>query len=163
MEQLTKIRKGTEVRTSGGVNESCLFFLPYLWFYWRKAPPPPEVCTRASVCADVVPLWNVQHSPEHRLLKRHRGFPRAPPARRHCRPQGSCRPDQRPPPCWASSGAQLGGEPADGRRVAERSQLHRPQGLGCTRSRLHRLRHSPQPGQCFEDEGTPWPHQHLSE
>ncbi len=138
----------------------CLFFfLPYLWLCWWKAPPPPEVCTRASVCADVVPLWNVQHSLDSHLLnrRRHRGFPRAPPARRRCCPPGSCHHDPCPLPCWASSGALLEGGPAAEPRVCETSPVPRPQGLGCTRSLLHRLRHSPRLGQRSEGEETTWP------
>ena len=104
------VQKGSRVGMSGGVYE-CFLFLPHLLLCWWMPPPPPEVCTRASVCADVVPLWNVQHSPESHLLNRRQGFPRVPPARRRCRPPGSCHRDPHPLPGWASSGAPLEGEP----------------------------------------------------
>lgn len=134
--------------------------MSYLWLCWWKAPPPPEVCTRASVCADVVPLWNVQHSPDSHLLnrRRRRGFPRAPPAPRCC-PPGSCHHDPHPLPCWASSGALPGGGPAAEQRGGGTSPAPRPQGWGCTRSLLHRQRRSPRLGPRSEGEETPWPGQ----
>lgn len=120
-------------------------FLTYLWLCWWKALPPPGVCTRASVCADVVPLWNVQHSPDSRLLKRHhQGYPRAHPGD-----------DPHPLPCWASSGALLEGGPVVEQRGVERSLSPHPQGSGCTKSLLRRQRRSPRLGPCSKAEQMP--------
>lgn len=134
------------------------FFMTYLLLCWWKAPPPPEVCTRASVCADVVPLWNVQHSPDSHLLYRHRHcFPRTSRAHRHCCPPGSSHCDPHLLPCWASSEAQLAGELAAELKVCGTSPVHRPLGSGCTRSLLHHPHRSPLLGPHSEGEDTPWP------
>lgn len=130
-------------------------FVPHLLLCWWTPPPPPEVCTRASVCADVEPLWNVQHSPDSHLPNRCRGFPPVPPARRRCRPPGSCHRDPHPLPGWASSGAPLEGEPEAELRVVETSPAPHPQGSGCTRFLLRRRRHSPRLGPRSEGEETP--------
>lgn len=156
-------RKGRRGRAREGVGVFLFFFfLPHLWFCCWKAPPPPEVCTRASACADVAPLWNVQHSHDLHLLIHHRRLRRAHPAPRRCcrhlRPLESCCCDPRPLlPCWASSLAPFEGGPAAEWRVGETPPVHRPQGSGCTRSLLHRLHRSPQLGPRSEVEESPWP------
>lgn len=122
-----------------------LRFLPYLQPCWLH--PPPEVYTRACVCAAGAPLRNVHHSPGSHLPNRHRrGFLRAPP--------GDV---LHPHPCWTSSGEPLETEAGVERRGAERSLAPRPRGWGCTRSLLRRLHHSPLQGPRSETERIPLP------
>lgn len=122
-----------------------LRFLPYLQPCWLH--PPPEVYTRACVCAAGAPLRNVHHSPDSHLPNRHRqGFLQAPP--------GDV---LHPHPCWASSGEPLETEPGVERRGAERSLAPHPRGWGCTRSLLRHLHHSPLQGPRSETERIPLP------